>query len=127
MENPILPAHLSMRERQVMEIVIRQSDVTGRDIQQALPEPPTYSAVRSILRILINKKLLQKKRVDGRDWYSLRIPAAQAKASALQNFVQNFFSNSIGEAACALLGQKDVKLTAKEAAQLKKLIAEAQK
>ena len=116
---------LSRRERQVVDIVVRLGRATGRDIEAELPEAPTYSAVRSILRILTGKGWLLKETETGRDWYSPAQPVAKAKAGALQAVVNNLFSNSVCEAACALLGDRKVKLSSEEASRLIKLINEA--
>ena len=125
MDNSALPAALSKRERQVVEIVLRLRTATARDIEHELPDPPTYSAVRSILRILTNKGVLKKRRTGGRDYYSSAIPVAEARTHGLRSLVRNFFGGSAGEAACALLGQKGVKLSHEEAAKLIAMIKEA--
>lgn len=116
---------LSRRERQVVDIVIRLGRATGRDIETELPDAPTYSAVRSILRILTSKGWLHKEQEDGRDWYTPSQPVSQAKAGALRTLVNRFFSDSVCDAACALLGDRKVKLSAEEAKRLIKLINEA--
>ena len=111
-----------------MEVVSRLGRVTGRDIERELPNAPTYSAVRSILRILTNKGLLTKEPDgEGRDWYAPVIPAAKMRKSVLRDFVRSFFADSAADAACALLGQKNVKLSAEEAERLITLIKEARK
>jgi predicted transcriptional regulator len=125
MKNSILHGGLSRRERQVVEILIRLGGATAREIEKELPDPPTNSAVRSILRILIGKKLIVKRREKNRDIFAPAVPVAAAKTGALKNLVSSFFADSIGDAACALLGQKGVKLSAEEAAKLTKLIQEA--
>lgn len=116
---------LSRRERQVLEIIIRLGRASARDIEREIPDPPSYSAVRSILRILGEKNLIVKKNEEGKDWYAPAMPAAKAKKSALNALVNRFFSNSPCEAACALLGDKGVKLSPEEADRLMKLINEA--
>lgn len=125
MGDPLLSDDLSRRERQVLEILIRLDRATGRDVERELPDAPTYSAVRSILRILTEKGVIQKKSDGGRDWYSPSISAAKARQSALRALVQRFFSNSTSEAACALLGDRNVKLSDQEAERLIKLIKES--
>ena len=127
MSNPLSDDSLSRRERQVMELLIKLGSATARDIQRDLPDPPTYSAVRSILRILGAKKLIQKTTEERRDWYSPAVPAEQARLSALQEVVRSFFSNSAVDAACALLGGRRPKLSAEDAAKLQRLIDEARK
>jgi len=118
---------LSRRERQVIEIVMRLCEVSAREIEEELSDAPTYSAVRSILRLLVEKKLLVKKRVGGRDWFSLPVNASKARMNALQSLVRRFFENSASDAALALLGQKNVKLSKVEADKLMKLVEEARK
>ncbi len=125
MSTNTLPDDLSKRERQAVEIILRLGKATGRDIERELPDAPTYSAVRSILRILVNKGVVVKKDIDGRDWYSPKTRAATARVSALRAMVRRFFGDSAGEAACALLGDKNTKLSADEADRLMKLIEEA--
>lgn len=98
---------------------------TGRQIEEELPDAPTYSAVRSILRLLVEKELLLKEHVDGRDWFKLPVAAGKARVKALHSLVERFFDNSIGEAALALLGQRKAKLSAEDADKLMKLIQEA--
>ena len=119
--------NLSRRERQVVEIVMKHGRCTGRQIEEELPDAPTYSAVRSILRLLVEKEMLVKEQVDGRDWFRLPVNAGKARVKALQSLVQRFFDNSAGEAALALLGQKNVKLSPEEAEKLLKLVKEARK
>jgi len=110
-----------------MDIMMRLKEATAREIGQELPRPPTYSAVRSILRVLVNKGLLAKKKDADRDVFSLASPAATVRKGFLKSFVRNFFSDSAAEAACALLGQKDVKISQAEADRLLKLIEEARR
>ena len=119
--------NLSRRERQVVEIVMKHGRCTGRQIEEELPDAPSYSAVRSILRLLVEKDVLLKEQVEGRDWFRLPVAAGKARVSALHSIVERFFDNSIGEAALALLGPRKTKLSAAEADKLIKLINEARK
>lgn len=121
------PDDLSRRERQVIEIVIRKGRATARDIEKELPDAPTYSAVRSILRILTEKGVIRKEPEAGRDWYSPAQPASQAKTGALRAVVSRLFADSVCDAACAMLGDRKVKLSSEEASRLIKLINEVTK
>lgn len=125
MHSPDFSNDLSRRERQVVEIVIRLGRATARDIEREIPDPPTYSAVRSILRILVEKDLIVKKAEGGKAWYASAVPAAKAKKGAMRALVDRFFASSACDAACALLGDKNVKLSPEEADKLMKLINEA--
>ncbi len=118
-------SELSRRERQVIEIVMKHGRLSAREIEEKLPDAPTYSAVRSILRLLVERGHLIKTQAEGRDWFSLPVSPQKARVSALHSFVSRFFENSAGEAALALLGQKNVKLSKEEAEKLIQLIEEA--
>ena len=118
---------MSRRERQVIGIVMEHGRISARGIEEALPDAPTYSAVRSILRLLVEKGLLVKEQEEGRDWFKLPVNAGKAKISALRGMVRKFFNDSASDAAMALLGQKNVKLTAEEADKLMKLVEEARR
>lgn len=115
----------SRRERQVLEIIMRRGRATAREIEAELPEAPTYSAVRSILRLLVEKGLLLKEQEGRTDVYTLPLPAEKARQKALHQLVRDFFSNSVGAAALALLGDRKSKLSKEEADHLMKLIKEA--
>ncbi|GEP41658.1 BlaI/MecI/CopY family transcriptional regulator [Brevifollis gellanilyticus] len=117
--------NVSRRERQVLEIVMRRGKATAREIEEDLPDAPTYSAVRSILRLLVEKSMLVKTLQGRTDEYSLPLPAEKARVNALHQMVRDFFSNSVGAAAMALLGDRKSKLSKEEADQLMKLIQEA--
>ncbi len=116
---------LSRRERQVVEIVMRRGRASAREIEEELPDAPTYSAVRSILRLLVEREVLVKSSEEGRDWFSLPVSPKKARAGVLARMVDQLFDNSVGEAALALLGQRNVKLSAEEAQKLIELIEEA--
>ncbi len=116
---------VSRRERQVLEIVMRRGKATAREIEEDLPDAPTYSAVRSILRLLVEKAMLVKTLQGRTDEYALPLPAEKARVNALHQMVRDFFSNSVGAAAMALLGDRKSKLSKEDADQLMKLIQEA--
>jgi predicted transcriptional regulator len=126
---PIPPddSELSRRERQTMDLLIKRETATARQIQEHLPDPPSYSAVRSILRILCAKKLITKVPGKGRDIYSPVLPVKRARVNALHAIVKKFFADSAVEAACALLGDRRQKLSADDARRLQKLIDEARR
>jgi len=117
----------SRRERQVVDIVMKHGRCSGRQIEEELPDAPSYSAVRSILRLLVEKNVLIKEQIEGRDWFQLPVPAGKARVNALHSLVERFFDNSVGEAALALLGQRKAKISAEDADKLIQLIKEARK
>jgi predicted transcriptional regulator len=116
---------LSRRERQVMEILHRRGESTVNDILQALPDPPTYSAVRSILRILGEKQLIEH-REDGPRYVYFPVKATdQARDDVLAHVVRTYFSGSTEMAVNALLRLSDAKMTDADLARLRDKIRSA--
>jgi predicted transcriptional regulator len=116
---------LSRRERQVVDIVLKHGRCTGRQIEEELPDAPTYSAVRSILRLLVEKEVLVKTLEDGRDLFTLPVAPAKARVKALHSVVERWFDSSFGDAAMALLGNRKTKISAEEAERLIAAIRQA--
>lgn len=114
---------LSRRERQLMDIVFARGQATVADAHAALPDPPSYSSVRSLLRILEEKGHLAH-REDGKQYvYYPTQPAPQAAKSALQRVVATFFGGSTERAVAALLTTDEARLTEEELARIAALIA----
>jgi predicted transcriptional regulator len=98
---------LSRRERQVMEILHRLGQATVAEIMQALPDPPTYSAVRSILRILTEKELAGYREDGPRYVYHPAQPTDRTRDDVLAHVVRTYFSGSAEQAVTALLRLSD--------------------
>jgi predicted transcriptional regulator len=98
---------LSRRERQVMEILHRRGESTVTEIMQALPDPPTYSAVRSVLRILTEKELIGHREDGPRYVYFPSLPTDKTREDVLAHVVQTYFSGSTEQAVTALLRLSD--------------------
>lgn len=118
---------LSRRERQIMNIVYRRGEATAAQIRDELPDPPSYSAVRALLRILVEKKHLQTRQDGPRLVYSATVRRQTARARALAQVVDTFFDGSALKAASALLGQSKRKPTQEELDELNALIEAARK
>jgi BlaI family penicillinase repressor len=101
---------LSRRERQVMEILHRRGESTVTEIMQTLPDPPSYSAVRSILRILGQKKLIAHKEDGPRYVYFPAKPTDKARDDVLAHVVRTYFAGSTEQAVTALLRLSDAKV-----------------
>ena len=116
---------LTRRERQVMDILFRRGEATVADVMDALPDPPTYSAVRSVLRILAEKGLVTHKEDGPRYVY---LPAAnpeRAREDALKHVIHTFFEGSTEQAVTALLRISDAELDDEEIARLRERIGKA--
>jgi len=116
---------LSRRERQIMEVVYRSGRATAGDVLQGLPEPPSYSAVRALLKILEGKGHIRHVLEDGRYVWLPTVPRDRARRSALQSLLQTFFEGSAEKAVAALLTQSKSKLSEDELERLARLIADA--
>ena len=116
---------LSRRERQVMNILFRRGEATVTDVMTDLPDPPTYSAVRSILRILAEKKLITHKEDGPRYVYLPAVSADRAADEALNQVVRTFFDGSADAAVTALLRLSDTNLDEQEISKLRDSILKA--
>ena len=108
-----------------MDIVHEAGTVTAAQIRDRMAEPPTYSAVRSVLRILVNKGHLASEQDGARYLYSPTVPASRARRSAMRHVVKTFFGGSVEGAVAALLDLEDTKLTPEERARIEALIERA--
>ena len=125
MAKPKLTDSLSRRERQVMNILFRRGEATVTDVMTDLPDPPTYSAVRSILRILAEKKLITHKEDGPRYVYLPTVSADRAGDEALNQVVRTFFDGSADAAVTALLRMSDTNLDEREISALRDSILKA--
>jgi predicted transcriptional regulator len=88
-----------------MDIVYRQNQATAADVLEALPDPPSYSAVRALLRVLEDKGHLRHQRRGPRYVFLPTVAREKARRSALTRVVQTFFEGSAEQAMTALLEQ----------------------
>ncbi|MDF2770680.1 MAG: BlaI family transcriptional regulator [Geminicoccaceae bacterium] len=116
---------LSRRERQVMEILHRRGESTVAEIMEELPDPPTYSAVRSILRILSEKQLIQYKEDGPRYVYFPAAPTEEARDEVLEHVVRTYFGGSAEQAVTALLRISDADISESEVQRLRDRIRRA--
>ncbi len=118
---------LSRRERQIMEVVYRRRQATAATVLADLPDPPSYSAVRAMLRVLEEKGQLRHEQRGPRYVFLPTVPREQARRSALRQLVQTFFDGSTEQAVAALLDQSDRSLSDAELGRLAGLIEDARK
>ena len=117
---------LSRRERQIIDILYSNGRATAAEVQAALPEPPSYSAVRAMLRILEDKGHVRHENDGPRYVYVPTVARDNAKRSALHHMLQTFFDGSAEKAISALLDDKS-KLSDAELDRLASLIDQARK
>lgn len=116
---------LSRRERQVMDILHRRAEATVTEIMADLPDPPTYSAVRSVLRILGEKQLIQHKEDGPRYVYFPSQDTEAAREDVLAHVVKTYFAGSPENAMTALLRMSDVDMKDEELERLRDTIRRA--
>jgi predicted transcriptional regulator len=118
--------HLSRRERQIMDIVYRRGQATAADVLAALPDPPGYSAVRALLRVLEEKGHLRHEHQGPRYVFLPTVAPEQARRSALKGVVQTFFAGSAEQVVATLLDMR-TKLSDDELDRLAQIIEQARK
>lgn len=118
---------LSRRERQIMDILYALGEASAGDVHAALPDAPSYSSVRTFLRILEDKGHLKHRTEGPRYVYAPTRSRRQASRSALQRLLQTFFDGSVSRAMTALLESSRERLTPEELDRLSDLIDEARK
>ncbi len=117
---------LSRRERQIMEIIYQKGQATAIEVQEALPDPPGYSAIRTHLTILEDKGHLRHEE-QGKRYLYLPIQLRENAAKrALNQVMQTFFEGSVEGAVAALLSDDDTAVSDEELDRLSALIARAQ-
>lgn len=114
-------ATLSRREREVMDVLYRRGEATVAEVLEELPDPPTYSAVRSILRVLEEKGHIAHREDGPRYVYVPAVARDRARTAALDHLVDTFFEGSAENALAALLRRSDLDLSE---TQVKKLARE---
>lgn len=119
--------YLSRRERQIMDILHARESVTAAEVRAALPDPPSYSAVRALLRILEAKGHVRHRQDGARYVYLPCVSRRAASRSALKRVIATFFQGSVTQAMAALLESADTRLSDWELNKLQQIIKQAKK
>ena len=105
-----------------MDVVFRTEEVSAADVQKALPEAPSYSAVRALLRILVDKGHLLIRKAGNRYLYRTRTPITEARETAVRHVMDVFFENSVERVVSTLLEIEKDKLSDEELERLQEMI-----
>ena len=117
---------LSRRERQILDVIYALGRATAAEVLERLPDAPTYTTVRGLLRVLEQKGHVRHEEEGGRYVYVPTVTRQKAAKTALQHVVRTFFDDSPSRAMAALLGsQREV--SEDEIARLEELIAKARR
>jgi predicted transcriptional regulator len=120
-----LKPELSRRERQIMDVIYRRGRATAAEVLADLPDPPGYSAVRAMLRLLEDKGLLRHEEDGPRYVFMPTLPREKARRIELRRMLQTFFDGSTVQAVAALLDLQEDKLSPADLDRLKQLIDQA--
>jgi predicted transcriptional regulator len=118
---------LSRRERQIMEVLYQRHQASVAQIRASLPDPPSYSAVRALLRILGEKGHVRHEEKDLRYVYFPTVPRGRVRRMALRRMVETFFDGSAAQVVATLLDPSTAHVTNDELDRISKLIAKARK
>jgi predicted transcriptional regulator len=119
--------HLSRRERQIMDVLFRLGRASAADVRGAIPDPPSYSAVRTTLGILEEKGVVGHEEHGGKYIYAAAISRDAARTSALRSLLDTFFEGSAAAGAVAMLGSTKKRFTAEEITRLSEIVEEAKR
>ena len=122
-----LHASLTRRERQIMDILYRRGRATAADVLAEMPDPPSYSAVRAMLRTLEDKGHVRHDEQGLRYVYIPAVPRHAARKPALRHLVETFFDGSTEKTVAALLGGDGTALSDDELDRIAELVARARK
>ncbi len=123
--NPL--GQLGRRERQIMDVIFRLGRVSAAEVRAELTDPPSYSAVRGMLRLLEEKGYLRHEQDGPRYVYAPTADPEQVSRGALRHVVRTFFDNSAASAMAAMLGSDAERLSDEELDRLELLIEEARR
>lgn len=118
---------LTRREREIMDILHRLRRATAHEVQENLPDPPSYSAVRALLRLLEERGHIKHVEEGQKYVYSPVTPPGEARRSALSQVVKTFFGGSIEQAVTALVDSSKPRLTQEELDRIAQVVERARK
>jgi predicted transcriptional regulator len=120
------PDRLSRRERQIVEILYQRREASTAQIVDALPDPPSYSAIRATLSVMEEKGLVRHLQRGKKYVYQPTQPRRKAARIALRQVLATFFGGSVSSAVATLLSDEEIALTDEELARLGAMIEAAQ-
>jgi BlaI family transcriptional regulator, penicillinase repressor len=116
---------LSRRERQIMDILYQRGKASANDVRDAMPDAPSYSAVRAMLRVLEEKGHVKHQEEGMKYVYAPVVAAGKAKRSAVKHVMDTFFQGSAEQIVAALLDVSSNRLTREELDRMAALIEKA--
>src|SRR5436309_9665159 len=118
---------MSRREREMMAIIFRASKATAGEVMEAMPDPPSYSAVRATLRVLEQKGLLRHEDDGTRYVYRPTLNRDKARQSALDHLLATFFDGSVANVVATLIERSGGELSADDLDRIARAVDHARK
>ncbi len=125
MSKDVLVNNLSRREQQIMDVIYSRGQATATEVLDNLSDPPSYSAIRALLRILEEKGHLRHEQIGQKYIFLPTVEREQIKHSALRRVLQTFFGGSAEETVAALLDISQEQISDEELKRMEKLISQA--
>jgi predicted transcriptional regulator len=122
-----MPRPLTRREREIMDVIYRLGRATAQEVLDNLADPPSYSAVRALLRLLEERGHIKHSSEGTRYVYTPAVPRATARKRALEHLVSTFFGGSVEQTLLALVESSRSKLDPEELDRLSELVGRAKK
>jgi predicted transcriptional regulator len=125
-EKPDSDGH-SRREREIMAALYKLGKATAAQILEQIPDPPSYTAIRTLLTILEKKGHVRHESDGPRYVYEPEVARGEMGRRAMGSLLKTFYDNSVSDAVAAMLSRDDAQISTDELARLEKLIAKARK
>ncbi len=119
--------NLTRRERQIIDVIYRLGSASVAEVLSNIADPPSYSAVRALMRLMEEKGYIKHRKQGAKYIYSPTQSRYNACRSALKHLVNTFFNNSAENAVVALLDSSELGLSEKEMDRISKIIDKARK
>ena len=119
--------HLSRRERQIMDILYQRGKLSAAAVREAMPDAPSYSAVRAMLRVLEEKGHVKHQAEGLKYVYIPTVGRDKAKRSAVKHLLDTFFADSPAQVVAALLDVSATRLTREDLDRMSEMIEKAKK
>ena len=121
------PDGLSRREREIMDILYQRGKSSATDVREAMPQAPSYSAVRAMLRVLEEKGHVRHQAEGLKYVYLPTVTRERAKRSAVKHLLDTFFHDSPEQVVAALLDVSSTRMTREELNRMSEMIDKAKK
>jgi predicted transcriptional regulator len=118
---------LSRRERQIMDALYRLGKASAAEIREAIPNPPTYTAVRTHLTLLEGKGLVRYESDGVRYIYEPLVPRAEMAKSVIAGVMRTFFDNSVEQVVATLIDREESNISPEQLDRLARMIEQARK